>query len=425
MMLGKNVNLESSKLTAHQLGLAGSWLVTFILAFTSLRGWAVLNLNISPELVYGFSSLLLIVMAVFGFNYRARIKDANLSSLKNLLLINGLFGFLYVIVAKLLGGAIDVSIFYLYLVPYVIYLFFRVSKNKIILGLNIIFLGITYSVINNFIISLSGVEGYDYLVEYNTKLRPLVFKAMSRTGEYLRASGYTASYHDSANILGMLTNFFYFRAVITISKGKMIYLGMALVAFIAMLFTQSAANILIALFTILVFSIYYLIKKKSLYTGIFILFTISIAYIISLLIPEVYIFIDRVSPDGDWVGMKKNIDIDILINPHFWFGHVYLGASEEYEVEVAFIKGIMQLGIIPACYLYLVLIYPLYVYVTNKTCSFTLLPYLAAIVFGFLSLAHYGSLFRITSIVVFYAMYALFFITMNDEKYKFLRRNGS
>ena len=420
-ILSDRSNFTNSPFVAHRLDIVSTWLAIFILAFASLRGWVVLNLSLPSELVYSFSSLSVIWLAMYGFNCRSRVKDIYLTVLRNLLLINGLFGCFYVIEIILLSGEIEVSVLYFYLSPYIVFLFFRIPKNKINFILNVVFIGIAFSVIINFIISFNDVDGYDYLVDYNTKLRPGVFDAISRTGTYFRVGGYTGSYHDSANILGMITNFFFFRALTSVSKSSALYLGMALVAFIAMLFTQSATNILMAMVTITAFSIYLLIKVRVFHFIIFFFLAIFSGLILFFLIPETYIFIYRVSSDGDWAGMIKNISTNLLINPYFWFGHGYLDVSHEAVTEVAFIKLIMQVGIIPSCILYFVLMYPLYVYVVNKSCSFTLVPYLAAIVFGFLSLAHYGSLFRITSITIFYSMYALFFIDMIDEKYNLLK----
>ena len=43
----------------------------------------------------------------------------------------------------------------------------------------------------------------------------------------------------------------------------------------------------------------------------------------------------------------------------------------------------------------------------SKNVCYEALPSLAAITFGFLSLLHYGSLLRVTSIFLFYAFYAV------------------
>jgi hypothetical protein len=52
----------------------------------------------------------------------------------------------------------------------------------------------------------------------------------------------------------------------------------------------------------------------------------------------------------------------------------------------------------------------------NKSRDLFALPYLAAVVFGFISLVHYGSLFRSTNIAVFYAMYALAMMHVTNLK---------
>ncbi len=397
----------------HKLGALASYFVVLVLVFTSLRGWVVLNLNAPTEVVYSFSSMLIIALAMYGFNCRFRIKDSNLTLLRNLLLVNLLLGIYYVIGTKLLGGAIEVSIFYLYILPYIVFLFLRISAKKLHVGLFFIFVGISFSVIDNFIISLTGADGLAYMEEYNTKLRPLVFDAMSRTGAYLRVGGYTASYHDSANILGMLGSYYYVKSIIDRSWLTII---IAMIALGAMTFTQSAANIILALFTCFMFTIYIAVKKPTVSTGILLLaIAVMVTFAISTF-PELLVFSARIDADGDWDNMNKNITWEIFLSPHFWFGHGSIVSSESVGTEVAFLAGILQVGIVPACLLYWILIFPVYVFFARKSGSFALLPYLAAIVFGFLSLTHYGSLFRVTNIAIFYAMYALFFINVIADK---------
>lgn len=86
------VNIINSQFCPHKLGALVSSFVVFVLAFTSLRGWVVLNLKVPPEDVYGFSSILIIALAMYGFNCRFRIKDSNLSLLRYLLSVNLFFG---------------------------------------------------------------------------------------------------------------------------------------------------------------------------------------------------------------------------------------------------------------------------------------------------------------------------------------------
>lgn len=407
-------NTIHNQFPMYTLGRFFSWFVIFIFVFTSLRGWVVLNLNMPTELVYGFSSALVILLALYGLNCKLRIKNAHLTWLKNLMLINGLFGCYYVMGTKLLGAAVDVSVLYMYLLPYMIFLFLRISPDKIHIGFFLIFIGISFSVIDNFRVSLSGADGLMYLEDYNTKLRPLLFEAMSRTGNYLRVGGYTGSYHDSANILGMLGSYYYVKSII---DNRTFYMVIATIALVAMMLTQSAANIILALTTCLIFTTYIAIKKPTIGIWLIILtFAIIMTLIVSIF-PDALIFTNRIGKDGDWEGMTNKLGLEMLVSSSFWLGFGYSTGSEFISTEVAFLKGILELGVIPASLLYWILIYPAYIFFSEKSPALHALPYLAAIVFGFLSLAHYGSLFRVTNIAIFYAMYALFFmnvIVFND-----------
>jgi hypothetical protein len=406
MIISESKQAVANQLTKHRLGPVASWLIVFVFAFSSLRGWTVLNLNLPTEFVYGFSSLLLILLALYGFNCRYRFNGRGLPCFRSLLLINTLMGIWYVLGTLLLGGVLDVSIFYIYLLPYIVFIFLRVSPSKLQLGFFLILVGISFSVIENYISTLSG-GGYAYLEEYNTKLRPLVFNALSHTGDYIRVGGYTASYHDSANILGMLCTYYYIGAIV---DRKIAYIALATIAFFAMTLTQSAANIVLALFTSLIFTIFIWGKKPTvkiaiLLTAIFLIFALLV-----LMFPDVLVFTQRVSPEGDWDGMLNKLGLDILLTPSFWVGFGYSTGNEFVVTEVAFFKIILELGIIPASLFFFILSYPAYLVLKGKVDSLQLLPYLAALSFGFLSLLHYGSLLRVTNVAIFYAMYSLFLI---------------
>lgn len=413
MIASTPVNTIISQFRLHKLGVLASYFVVFVLAFTSLRGWAVLNLNVPPEIVYGFSSILLISLAIYGFNCRLRIKDSNLTSLRNLLIVNLLMGIYYIAGTKFLGGEIDISVLYLYVLPYILFLFLRISAKKLHVGLFLIFVGISFSVIDNFRIALTGADGLGYLEAYNTKLRPLVFGAMSRTGDYLRVGGYTGSYHDSANILGMLGSYYYVKSL---TDKNWLAIMIAMIALLAMTFTQSAANIILTFFTCLMFTIYLAVKKPTLGMGILLLAITFMVAFIGATFPEVLVFTGRIGAASDWEGMGNKLSLEVLLTPYFWLGYGYAAGSEFINTEIGFLKGILQLGLVPACLLYWILLYPAYVFLRSKSRSIAPLPYLAAIVFGFLSLAHYGSLFRVTNIAIFYAMYALFFISIITDK---------
>jgi len=415
MISNRQIKIANNHFLVNRLGKIGTWFVIFAIVFASLRGWVILNLNMPPDFVYGFSSLLLSILAMYGFSCRLRIKDRYLISLRNLLLINLLFGFYYLISHKLLGGSFDLSLIYLYLLPYIVFLFLRISVDKIHIAFYLIFLGISFSVLDNFMYSYTLQNSISYLEDYNLKLRPLTFEGLSRTGRYIRVGGYTSSYHDSANILGILGSYYYAHSII---HKNMLSLIIFIISFLAMTFTQSAANIVIALFTCSIITFYITIKKPK--TGNYImLLAITLSITFALAIPEFLIFSERIGPHGDWGNMIRNISYKLLFFPQFWIGHDSIIGS--ISTEVAFLNLILEQGVFSACLLFWILIYPAYIFLRSKSESLQSLPYLAAVIFGFLSLAHYGSLFRITSIALFYAMYALFFINEITENQKILK----
>jgi hypothetical protein len=327
--------------------------------------------------------------------------------------INAFFGCYYTIVTHLLGGVVDVSVLYLYLLPYIVFLFLRISPEKIHIGFFLIFIGISFSVIDNFRISLSGNEGLLFLEDYNKKLRPSVFEAISRSGDYFRVGGYTGSYHDSANILGMLGTYYYVKSII---DKHIFYIIIAAIALIAMTLTQSAANITLALITCVIFTTYIAIKKPTFGVWLIILITAITGTFIVSIFPDVLAFAVRIGQHGDWEGMNNKLELEVMTSFSFWLGFGSITGSEFISTEIAFLKGILELGIIPASLLYWILIYPVYIFLRLKSQSLQMMPYLAAIVFGFFSLAHYGSLFRVTNIAIFYAMYALFFMNIIVDK---------
>lgn len=414
MIISKSKQAIASQITKNALGPLASWLIVFVFVFCSLRGWAVLNLNLPTELVYGSSSLLLISLALYGVKCRFKASDGGMSGLRSLLVINALMGIYYILGTVLLGGHLEISILYVYLLPYIVFLFVRVAVDKLHTGLFLIFVGISFSVIDNFRISLNGVDGLLYLEDYNTRLRPLIFAAMSRTGDYLRVGGYTGSYHDSANILGMLGSFYYISSIVNRSMKHII---IAMIAFVAMAITQSAANIVIALLISFIFTVYIIAKKFTIRLLLLLLCITFILILITSTFPHVLVFTNRLGAEGDWEGMGNKLGLEVLITSSFWLGFGYSTGSEFIETEIGFLKAILQQGIISATLLFWILIYPGYIFLRKKSQSFKLLPYLAAIIFGFSSLVHYGSLFRVTNIAIFYAMYALFFINVIVESH--------
>jgi len=383
------------------------FLVCFSITFFSLRGWFVINLDVPTSIIYPFSSMIMILMASYSFYNIHIFKDKNFYFLKQLFLINIFFGIFFILTEAILGVT-SISLVYLFIAPYLFFLFFRIPIAKMHIPIFIIAIGISFSILQNYYSVISG-SGYDYIRNYNMILRPELGEYnISRSGDFIRIGGYTGSYHDSANILGMLTSFFYTYFLINKSYKYLIF---SLVTLICLLMTLSAANILITLFCCILVTLYIFFLRQSSALYIFIFIASLAIYFIFPMFPILTAFLDRVGSQGDYSSMTNALSLDILGTKYFWFGHGYAFDSEFLITEVAFVKAFHQFGIIIAVILFALLFYPIWFYFRNPAKLFYSLPYLIPILFGFLSLLHYGSIFKITNIGIFYLFYALFFKT--------------
>lgn len=373
----------------------------------SIRGIIVINTDISSKYVYLATSTYLLLLSVIGFMQMRQYKSPHFTLLKNLLRINLILGILYIPIEYYLGAAFDFGLFYIFLAPFVLFAFMRTPSSHLRLAFLIITLAICYSIYDNYTESLQGLAGYQNVVAYNLKLRPETFSGLSHTNDIFRVGGYTGDYHDSANILGMCLSYFFITFLL---KRKMSDLAIFLVALKCITLTQSAANIILTIFTLMIFTALVLIKEKKIMTYFY--FAIGAIAVLSLIMifgNAMSVFIERVGLNGDWKGMVKQLDSESIINglPFALFGHVYAFSSNVIETEMAFLKTIYQFGLINALIFFSILLYPVFHFFKRRAVSDEALPSLAAIFFGFLSLLHYASLLRVTSIFLFFAFYTI------------------
>lgn len=384
-----------------------SLLIALVIIVGSIRGMIVINSDISARTIYTATAASLLILATYGYLKSGGYKNPNLTLLKNLLKLNVLLGIVNVAIDFLLGASFEPSVLYMYLAPYVVFLFLRVPTRYFNLAIAVITIAISYSVFDNFIETLKGPEGLQKVLDYNSKLRPDLFESLSRTGEFYRAAGYTGSHHDSANILGMAVSFFFIRFLL---KKKMPDLLIFLFAMLSLTLTQSAVNIVVAIFTLLIFAGYIMIRSRKMSTYIYLLLGVGgIIALIAVFGDAMGIFTARIGAGGDWAGMKNQLNMNSLLvaTPFFLFGHAYVLKSEIINTEMGMLKDIVQMGIIHTIIIYWGLLYPVFRFVKVRSHCYDALPSVAAIFFGFMSLLHYGSLFRVTNIFLFYTFYAI------------------
>jgi hypothetical protein len=384
-----------------------SWLIMLAIILASARGWIVLNLGIAAATVYHATAGLLLILTIYGFVKSRGRGNSDLAWLKVLMGLNLLLGIINIAGDLALGLPFDLGGFYLYLAPYIVYLFLGVPARYLNLAVTVITLAISYSVCDNFYETSRGQEGFLNVYKYNQILRPDTFEALSHTGTIYRASGYTGSYHDSAEILGMAAAFFFLRFII---RGKIIDLGLSAVAMISMTMTQSAANIVVAIATIAIFTGYSLLTARKWKTIVCIMLAmVFIGCVYARFGDVMSIFTKRVGSGGDWSGMVNGLDPSTLFQsiPFFFLGHATAFSSGIIDVESTFMKTLYQLGILHTIIIFWMMLYPLQRFFKVRSFCPEALPSAAAVLFGFMSLIHYGSVFRETNIFLFFTFYAI------------------
>jgi len=173
-----------------------------------------------------------------------------------------------------------------------------------------------------------------------------------------------------------------------------------------LLVTLSAANILIAAFVIFLSVIYYL----KFFIPIVYFFIFITAIFLVFVFPQLEIYDGLLSRiiDADWEGLTRNLSFEMVLTPYFWVGFGQHFNSIFIDNEVAFLKMILSRGLLPSIIIFLFIIYPFLLFIKNNKLLFNASPAAFSILFGFLSLAHYGSLLRSTNLVIFLVLYALF-----------------
>lgn len=393
-----------------KIGPISATFVVLAVILGSARGFMVINLNVPAELLYKLTAVILLWLAGCGFLLQHSNKNHDLVILKNLLKINLLLGFLNISIDYVLIGEIDLADLYLFLAPFAIFLFLRVPPLYLEIAAAIITIAISFSVIGHFNLSLESVVDFDKAFEYIDKLRPDLstgVQGKGRTAEFYRASGYTGNPHDSANILGMLSLFCLFRFIL---DNKVVHFALFLVAAYALALTQSATNISIAIACSAIFYGYLLKKRGSWLICIVGCSTVLVISVLALLSDgAMSVFARRMGGGGDWEGMFNQIGSEEVFSalPYYWLGHAHSLGSQAVDTELAFLKLISQLGLIHAIVLFCIMLFPIFYYVKTRNPPFSAVPSLAIVLFGFMSLLHYGSVFRVTSVFLYFMFAAI------------------
>jgi hypothetical protein len=409
-----------------------------VLIFASVRGAFVYHLGWSPNLIYSISSALLILLGLLSFKYiNLKYNFDILFAFRRACLINYIVLSIYSLFYILFVGFSEISTIYIFMIFPIVFLLIRFKMRDLYFA---IYLVSIFIFLGTYIFYQIGVSsGFDGIEAANLTLRPgdLIY---SRIGENYLPGGYLGSQHDNANVLIMLSAFYFYLTYTVKSRLRIISLIFFALSFSLTILTGSASNILSL--GIIVFLILVLKSKKSL------LLLIPITIYFYPLIEDNLYFIQKITQDQSELesgGIFNSLDLMSVVKS---LHAIFIGGGYYFNVpmmksEVAFIKILIGFGMLPFIILLFILFSPVYYICTFIVTSkkivklnysknnlekvilfrveginqllFSSLPVLT----GAFSLIHYGSLFRITSIGLFCIFLAIFYKNYIKIKCKF------
>ena len=424
-------------------------LFSFIVVFSSIRGAFVYHLGFPSSITYASSALLILGFGAISLLVLIASKlDVALVLLKNMVTLNAIFFTLIIfgsILLALASGEIPseiLSISYLFLIFPTVFVLLRFNNKLLSRIVYVVALITLIGVFYFFNMSLSGQ--FEMLYEARDILRPGEI-SVSKLGENFLPFGYSGSHHDTANILVICGMLFLAKFFICNHRIKsLLYIAGYFVILFATILTGSAANFLILLFMSIVSLLCYIQRSQIamlisffVFIGLFISITFVITNMdLSELNKLFYIFV-KLNPETYDEALFANLDLksiwDSILSVFFGFGG-YMEAPL-ILTEVAFVSLLSRFGLIPFCILMFIGFSPIYYiallsinkrrqiqflqknrlsnltrdFITqSRNEVFRVLMMAMPVLTGFLTLAHYGSLFRITSIGLFCVVMAMF-----------------
>lgn len=409
------------------------YLCSFIIVLASIRGAFIYHLQLPSNLTYTLTGLLLVCFGLLSFRMMWINKtDPALILLDKAIKTNALLLSFYMPILM-----IGIS-FNQYIVTYFFAIFpiiFTLVKydERLLNGIVYIITSVTtFGIIYFNNMGISG--GIEAIQEAHEILREDF--EYSRIGENLLPAGYQGSHHDAASILVMCGVFFFSKVTLSKRMTKYFTLTIYFVIFYAITLTGSTTNIIIM--QLISICILLLLAKNN---PLLIAFILLLLAIFASKFSDKFYFIDKLNYNQDTLeggGIFNSLDINSILAS---FHTILIGFGYIFEVpmihsEIAFLKILISFGLIPFLILMFICFSPVY-YIhkfrktgniqarflrnhitgistanfikTNRTYKLRLILTAMPVLAGTLTLLHYGSLFRITSIGLFCVFIALFF----------------
>lgn len=425
-------------------------LFSFIIVFASIRGAFVYHLGFPSSTTYTISALMVLGLGAFSLLGLVSSKlNVPLVLFKNAVILNVIFFAFFIFAGLLLAvgaGGISKSLksmFYFFLIFPTVFVFLRFDDKLLTRIVYIITFITVIGVYYFFNLGLSG--GFDAIYEAHSILRPGQFQ-YSRLGVNLLPFGYAGYAHDTANILVMCGIFFLTKFFIcTHGIKSLLYISCYFVILSATLLTGSAANVLVLLFMSIV-SLFYYIQKSPTTMLVSLLLFITLFFLIASVIVSMdlaelfkfaYVF-GKFNPEtmdeALWASLDAQSLKSSMVSVVFGFGETLNAAL--ILSEVAFVSLLSRFGLLSFVTFMFIGFSPIYyffVYRSNRSRrieflkrnlpknltnyfiqdsrvqKFRLFNLAMPALAGFLTLIHYGSVVRITSIGLLCVLLSIFF----------------
>lgn len=404
-------------------------MIIVVLLLSMLRGLFILLFGLpnSPQIFFSFTIISIGLVLVksnlfFWFRHPNRLKVY-----LQLFVFNILLGMLWFVADISYGNYFDstkIFLFY-FIIPISVLSFMSADKeilHKVILYAST-FIAVSciveFVILNIFPGGIIGIE----IVRIPLKMisPDSQMAAFAHIGPIYRAHGITGHYHDSGNILAMSS--VYLAGTYFFTRKNFTLFLLALVNIFGLITTLSMANIIagfLGLFFVSFFKVKGFIGRLITTTFVLILLGFSLTYYFD---PNEY---RELYTQFDWQGEKMihmrntGTSDSITIFISMLLGHeVNSGISDISRwSEAGIIHILMNFGLFLFFPLIVLIAHPIYLYfnTTKEKKDKMWVPYIA-ICTGILTLWHYGSLFRSTSIFLFFALSSMVF-KVYVENYK-------
>jgi len=345
-----------------------------------------------------------------------------LSAYLKLLIINIIFGLIWCFGETIIVGfsvePIRTFIIF-FIIPLCVLFFIRAKENNIVTTIYFIGIIVSISCIIQFIIinifpgSAEPLTlGRELLRGPLTSIIPSSDRILfSHIGSIYKAHGITGSYHDSANILAMVSVFSI--GNVFNKKSSIFSILLTFVFLLGLLSTLSLANIVAAIVGILIITLFS-------YGGLFKRISIIAVIVFSLLFlatrqieenqyDEVF---NNFDPSGEKIETMLNLGSSSILERSIsiMFGHEHLTRFSDMgnSTEASIVTLLVNFGLFTMIPLILILCYPIYIFlISKKEIKREMWVPIVTVCTGLLTLLHYGSLFRSTSIFLFFAFYSM------------------